>query len=79
MPVIPLKKVEELDPEMAQLVEVFDQWIGDTVYARFMAHNPPLFKKFNEFYDFLLNRGTVQSQIKELSRLRLARQNDCHY
>jgi alkylhydroperoxidase family enzyme len=79
MPVLPLKSMESLSPEMQQLVKVFDEWLGDTVYARFMAHNPPLFLKFNEFYDFLLNRGTVEPQIKELARLRLARNNDCHY
>jgi alkylhydroperoxidase family enzyme len=43
-----------------------------------MAHYPELFKRFNDFYAFLLG-GSVESEIKELARLRLARLNDCHY
>jgi len=78
MPVISLKDPATLDPEMRQMVETYDQWIGDTVYARVMAHYPELFKRFNDFYAFLLD-GSVESEIKELARLRLARLNDCHY
>jgi alkylhydroperoxidase family enzyme len=78
MPVIPLKDPSEMEPEIQQMVKDYDAWIGDTVYARFMAHNPEVFKKFNDFYAFLLG-GSVESEIKELARLRLARLNDCDY
>ncbi len=78
MPVLPLADVSRLGPEMCQMVEAYDAWIGDTVYARFMAHNPEVFKKFNDFYASLLG-GSVESEIKELARLRLARLNDCEY
>jgi alkylhydroperoxidase family enzyme len=78
MPVFPLKDPEAMAPEIRQMMEEYDAWIGDTVYARFMAHNPDVFKKFNDFYAFLLG-GKVESEIKELARLRLARLNDCEY
>ena len=78
MPILPLVDLSKLDPQMRQMVEAYDAWIGDTVYARFMAHNPDVFQKFNDFYGFLLG-GKVESEIKELARLRLARLNDCEY
>ncbi len=78
MPLLKLTNVATLDPEMRQLVETFDNWIGDTIFARVMANNPPLFKDFNTFYGKLLG-GQVESEIKELARLRLARLNDCEY
>lgn len=79
MPVIALKEVESMSPQMQELVKVFDEWVGDTVFARVMAHCPEMFLKFNDFYDSTLNGGTVESEIKELARLRLARRNDCDY
>ena len=48
------------------------------VYSQFMAHVPELFRKFNEFYMACLN-GRVESEPKELARLRLARLNSSEY
>lgn len=78
MPVITLKNVDELSPEMKQITEAYDAWVGDTVFARVMAHCPEMFLKFNDFYGAML-AGSVESEIKELARLRLARRNDCEY
>lgn len=78
MPVIPLKDVESLDEEMKGFVKTYDEWIGDTVYARFMSRIPKIFKKFNDLYAAMLE-GEVESDLKELARLRLARQNRCEY
>ncbi|MEE8196017.1 MAG: hypothetical protein V3T69_02465 [Acidiferrobacterales bacterium] len=78
MPAIALKDVASLDPETRKIVETYDQWVGDTVFARVMAHTPEVLKKFDDLYGTLL-AGSVESEIKELARLRLARLNDCHY
>ncbi|RMG44624.1 MAG: hypothetical protein D6723_19130 [Acidobacteria bacterium] len=78
MPAVTLKKIEELPPEMRRIVETYEAWIGDTVFARVMAHIPEAFKAFGQLYELLLN-GKVESEIKELARLKLAQLNDCHY
>ncbi len=78
MPVITLKETNSLPPEIKQLVETYDAWVGDTVFARFMAHCPEIFLKFNDYYGAML-AGKVESEIKELARLRLARLNGCDY
>jgi alkylhydroperoxidase family enzyme len=43
-----------------------------------MAHVPEIFRKFNDLYMSCLN-GRVESETKELARLRLARLNTCEY
>jgi alkylhydroperoxidase family enzyme len=78
MPQLKLVDPAKMPEDIRQLTETFDQWIGDTVYARVMANNPQVFKKFYEFYGSLLG-GNVESESKELARLRLARLNNCHY
>jgi hypothetical protein len=78
MPVIALKDTAALPEEIKELVNIYDAWVGDTVFARFMAHCPDIFLKFNEFYGAML-AGKVESEIKELARLRLARLNGCDY
>ena len=78
MPAIVLKDVAGLDAETREIVETYDQWVGDTVFARVMAHTPEILKRFNDLYGVMLG-GSVESEIKELARLRLARHNDCHY
>ncbi len=78
MPAVMLKKIEELSSDMREIVETYEAWIGDTVFARVMAHIPEAFKAFNRFYEVLLN-GQIEPEIKELARLKLAQLNDCHY
>ncbi|MBZ5526880.1 MAG: hypothetical protein LAN71_03125 [Acidobacteriia bacterium] len=78
MPQLKLVDPAKMPEDIRQLTETFDQWIGDTVYARVMANNPEVFKKFYEFYGSVLG-GNVESESKELARLRLARLNNCHY
>ena len=78
MPAVTLKNVDELPEDIREIVETYDAWIGDTVFARVMAHIPEPFKAFNVLYDSLLN-GQVESEIKELARLRMANLNNCSY
>ncbi|MCS6817402.1 MAG: hypothetical protein N0A16_00185 [Blastocatellia bacterium] len=78
MPAVELKKTSDLPLDLQQLVAMYEAWIGDTVFARVIAHRPEAFRAFHEFYLSLLN-GRVESEIKELARLRLARLNGCEY
>jgi hypothetical protein len=78
MPVLPLVPPEKMEPDIRQTMEMYQEWIGDSVYSQFMAHVPEIFRKFNDFYMSCLN-GRVESEPKELARLRLARLNNCEY
>ena len=68
MPAVSLKNVNELPDDIREIVEGYDAWVGDTVFARVLSHVPEPFKAFNSFYEVLLN-GQVESEIKELSRI----------
>jgi alkylhydroperoxidase family enzyme len=78
MPAVELTKTSDLPPDLQHLVAMYEAWIGDTVFARVIAHRPDAFRKFHEFYLSVLG-GRVESEIKELARLRLARLNGCAY
>ncbi len=78
MPSVPLKDVNALPSDLQQLIAQYEAWIGDTVFARVIAHRPEAFRAFHAFYLSLLE-GCVPSEIKELARLRLARLNGCDY
>ena len=78
MPVLPLVKPEDMEPDIREAMNMFQDWIGDSIYSQFMANVPDIFRKFNEFYMLLLN-GRVESEPKELARLRMARLNSCEY
>lgn len=78
MPILPLVQPRDMEPDIRQMMESYQEWIGDSVYSQFMAHVPEIFRKFNDFYMSLL-AGRVESETKELARLRLARLNNCDY
>jgi alkylhydroperoxidase family enzyme len=78
MPAVPLKDVNDLPPDLQHLIAEYDAWIGDTTFARVIAHRPEAFRAFHALYVSLLE-GRVESAIKELARLRLARLNGCAY
>ena len=78
MPAVSLKNLEELPADILEIVHAYDAWVGDTVFARVLSHVPEPFKAFNDFYDMLLN-GKVESEIKELSRMKMATINNCDY
>jgi hypothetical protein len=78
MPAVSLKKVEELPEDIQKIIKMHDAWVGDTVFARVLAHVPGPFRAFDTFYGSLLG-GKVDPEIKELARLKLAQLNNCHY
>ncbi len=78
MPAVTLKATHDLPSDLQDIIAQYEAWIGDTVFARVVAHRPEAFRAFNMFYLSLLS-GVVESEIKELARLRLALLNGCHY
>jgi hypothetical protein len=78
MPAVSLKKLEELPPDIQKIIKMYEEWVGDTVFARVLAHVPGPFRAFDAFYGSLLG-GKVDPEIKELARLRLAQLNKCHH
>jgi len=78
MPAVELKRTSDLPQDLQHLVAMYETWIGDATFARVIAHRPEAFRAFHELYLSLLN-GRVESEIKELARLRLARLNGCEY
>lgn len=78
MTLLPLVDPKNMEPDIRQTMETYQAWIGDSVYAQFMANVPEIFRKFNEYYMTVLN-GKVESETKELARLRLSRLNGCLY
>jgi alkylhydroperoxidase family enzyme len=78
MTLLPLVDPKNMEPDIRQTMETYQNWVGDTVYAQFMANVPDIFRKFNEFYMTVLG-GRVESETKELARLRLSRLNGCLY
>lgn len=78
MPVLPLVDRRDMEPDIRQATEMFEAWIGDSVFAQFLANVPDIFRKFNEFYTQCLD-GRVEGDPKGLARLRLARLNNCEH
>ena len=76
MPLIP---DDGLDPELRDMLA---KWVadgGDANFIRTFGRLPDTLKRFVRFYSPLVRLGVVEHRTKELVRLRLARNNDCHY
>jgi hypothetical protein len=66
----------------AELREMLAKWVadgGDANFIRTFGRLPDTLKRFVRFYSPLVRLGVVEHRTKELVRLRLARNNDCHY
>jgi hypothetical protein len=76
---MPLLPDDDLD---AELREMLAKWVadgGDANFIRTFGRLPDTLKRFVRFYSPLVRLGVVEHRTKELVRLRLARNNDCHY
>lgn len=78
MPVLPLVDPKDMEPDIRQAMEMYEAWIGDSIYAQFLANVPEIFRGFNDYYMKCLN-ARVESEPKGLARLRLARLNGCEH
>ena len=45
MPVLRLMEPGDVEPDIRQTMEMYQGWLGDSVYSQFMAHMPELFRK----------------------------------
>ena len=71
----PLLPPSELTPELAALVErgVDERWV------RQLGHAPKAFLAWTRFYWPMLFNGVIEVRTKEITRLRIAALNGCHY
>lgn len=78
-PRIPPLAVDELSPAQQEMATKWREQGGDDHVMRVLAHAPDFVEPFVSFYSPLVRRGRVEHRTKELTRLRLAMLNDCHY
>jgi alkylhydroperoxidase family enzyme len=76
---IPMLDVEQLDAELAEMLARWQAEEGDPNFIRTFGRLPETLKRFVRFYSPLVRKGLIEHRTKELVRLRLAQQNQCHY
>jgi len=76
---IPMIDIEQMDPELGEMVAKWQAEGGDPNFIRTFGRLPEFFKRFVRFYSPLVRYGLVEHRTKELVRLRLAQLNQCHY
>lgn len=67
----------ELSPEMLVTVKNIEQAGGDASVLRATAHCEEMFNDYFRFYYPAHQGGTIEPELKELVRLKIARLNDC--
>ncbi len=72
----PLER-SELDSDYLAMLEGAEASGGNTILARVMALCPDLFKTYFRFYSPSHEEGKVETALKELARLKIARLNAC--
>jgi alkylhydroperoxidase family enzyme len=68
---------EDLPAYFRQLVEADEAAGRDSALNGVMAHHPQFIQEYFAFRDPYLKNGVVDSRIKELARLKIARLNGC--
>jgi len=76
---IRMLEIEEMDPELRDMVAKWQEQGGDPNFIRTFGRLPEPFKQFVRFYSPLVRKGLLPHRLKELVRLRLAQLNTCHY
>lgn len=74
---IRLKENDELEPHVLELVEKMDAAGADTSNLRGFAHRQDMFDSYFQFYGPAREGKTVEPELIELVRLKIARHNDC--
>lgn len=75
---IHLKENHELTPAVLAQVEAVEAQGGDTSIMRGFAHQQSLFDGFFQWYGQARKGKTVEIELIELVRLKIARLNDCY-
>jgi hypothetical protein len=68
---------EELDPAAREQAEAVEAAGGDAAVLRAIANRKDMFDDYFRFYYPAHQGGVVESDLKELVRLKIARLNDC--
>lgn len=74
---IRLKEDHELEPNIRDLVKNLDSKGVDTSNLRGFAHRQDMFDSYFQFYGPARKGTTVEEELIELVRLKVARHNDC--
>lgn len=67
----------ELDPAAREQAQALEARGGDASVLRAIAHRKPMFDDYFAFYYPAHQGGLLESDLKELVRLKIARLNDC--
>jgi AhpD family alkylhydroperoxidase len=77
---IPLKPVEEMDPDLALMVT---RWAGledgDPGFLRTFSYTPEILRRYISWSSPMWRKGAIQHRTKELCRIRIANSNGCRY
>jgi hypothetical protein len=71
--------IHEVDDEIKAICADAERQTGTSASARTLAHHAPLVKALAAFRTALGKESVVEPTLKELTRLRIARLNACHY
>ena len=72
-----LKEDHELDPAIQETVKQLEEKGVDTSNLRGFAHCQDLFNSYFQFYGPAREGRSVEAELIELVRLKIARHNDC--
>ena len=68
---------DELTPQAREQVQQMEAAGADTAILRALANRQDMFDRYFGFYGPSNATGTIESPLKELVRLKIARLNDC--
>jgi uncharacterized peroxidase-related enzyme len=74
---IRLLEKDEMEPDIAQMVEDTQKMTGDSTAMRALAHRPDIIRSFAQFYWQLQMEGMLDRKLVELVRLAIAQINQC--
>ncbi len=74
---IRLKEDDELTPQVREYVQKMEGKGVDTSNLRGFAHRQDMFDSYFQFYGPAREGKTVEAELIELVRLKVARHNDC--
>jgi hypothetical protein len=79
MPRVSLVPFDQVDAELQKVMAEYDEELGGSEFVRVYAHAPEVFKRFIDWYFWLVTktRGTINMRLTELARLKVAEKNGC--
>ena len=80
MPRVSAIPFENIDPELQTVMREYDKELGGSEFVQVFAHAPEVFKSFINFYFPLVSetRGSIDTKLTELARMKVAEKNECN-